>query len=109
MTEELRMWSVGDGRKAVLLSPLKQIPTELEFEELLVANPAMLELGLRLIGRQTPTQSGWLDLLAVDTDGRLVVFELKRGTFAPRGRDAGSGLRFKSGRDEYCGAGEACR
>ena len=78
MTEELRIWSVDDGGKAEPLSPLKQMPTELEFEELLVTNPEMLEPGLRLIGRQTPTQTGWLDLLAVDTDGRLVVFELKR-------------------------------
>ena len=71
-----------DGRKAEPLSPLKQVPTELESEELLVANPEMLEPGLRLVGRQTPTQTGWLDLLAVDTDGRLVVFELKRGMLA---------------------------
>lgn len=58
------------------------MPTELEFEELLVQNPDMLGSHLKLVGRQTPTQSGWLDLLAVDQDGRLVVFELKRGTLA---------------------------
>ena len=64
------------------LSPIQQMSTELEFEELLVANPDMLEPGLKLVGRQTPTQTGWLDLLAVDGDGRLVVYELKRGTLA---------------------------
>ena len=41
--------------------------------------------GLRLVGRQTPTVGGPLDLLGVDQDGRLVVFELKKGTLA---RDA---------------------
>ena len=39
----------------------------------------MLMPGLTLVGRQTPTGSGWLDLLGVDEDGKLVVFELKRG------------------------------
>ena len=58
------------------------MPTELEFEELLVQTPEMLGTRLELVGRQTPTQTGWLDLLAVDQDGRLVVFELKRGTLA---------------------------
>ena len=38
----------------------------------------MLEAGLHLVGRQTPTAGGPLDLLGVDEDGRLVVFELKR-------------------------------
>ena len=61
------------------------MPTEMALEELLVGNPEMLGSGLKLVGRQTRTKSGWLDLLAVDQDGRLVVYELKRGTLA---RDA---------------------
>ena len=79
MTEELRLWSIGDSGEVEPLKPLQQMPTELELEELLVRNPEMLEPGLKLVGRQTPTQAGWLDLLAVDKDGRLVVYELKRG------------------------------
>lgn len=80
MTEELRLWRVGESGEAELLLPLQQIPTELEFEELLVRNPGMLGSDLKLVGRQTSTQTGWLDLLAIDRDGRLVVYELKRGT-----------------------------
>jgi hypothetical protein len=41
--------------------------------------------GLHLVGRQTETEGGPLDLLGVDDDGRLVVFELKRGNLT---RDA---------------------
>ena len=40
----------------------------------------MLLPGLTIVGRQTPTPVGYPDLLGVDGDGRLVVFELKRGT-----------------------------
>ena len=80
MSEELRLWSIGDSGDVEPLEPLQQMPTELELEELLVRNPEMLEPGLKLVGRQTPTQAGWLDLLAVDKDGRLVVYELKRGS-----------------------------
>ena len=85
MTEELRLWSVGESGEVEPLSPLQQMPTEMALEELLVRNPEMLGSGLKLVGRQTRTQSGWLDLLAVDQDGRLVVYELKRGTLV---RDA---------------------
>ena len=45
---------------------------------MLVKNPDMLMPGLTLVGRQTPTDTGPLDLLGIDEDGRLVVFELKR-------------------------------
>jgi len=85
MTEELRLWSIGDSGAVVPLAPLQRMPTEMALEELLVRNPEMLGSGLKLVGRQTRTQGGWLDLLAVDPDGRLVVYELKRGTLT---RDA---------------------
>lgn len=54
-------------------------------EDMLVKNPDLLMSGLRLVGRQTPAAGGQLDLLGVDGAGKLVVFELKRGTLS---RDA---------------------
>lgn len=85
MIPELKLWSVDGSRVIESVPPLPKMPTELEFENLLVANPEMLEPGLELVGRQTPVAGGWLDLLGVDSDGRLVVYELKRGSLA---RDA---------------------
>ena len=82
MTGELRIWAVGEPGQAEPLAPIQQMPTELALEDLLVRNPEMLEPGLKLVGRQTVTETGWLDLLAVDRDGRLVVYELKRGRLA---------------------------
>lgn len=40
----------------------------------------MLLPGVTIVGRQTPTPVGYPDLLGIDGDDRLVVFELKRGT-----------------------------
>ena len=85
MTEEVRLWTVGNPKEVKPLDPVKEMSTESEFEDLLVENPDMLEPGLELVGRQTSTPSGWLDLLAVDRYGRLVVYELKRGKI---GREA---------------------
>ena len=82
MTEELRLWAISQSGEAEPLSEVLQMPTEWEFEQLLVQNPGMLGTRIELVGRQTPTQKGPLDLLAVDQNGRLVVFELKRGTLA---------------------------
>ena len=54
-------------------------PTERHFEDALVANPDILIKGLWLVGRQIPTDSGRIDLLGIDPEGTLIVFELKLG------------------------------
>lgn len=78
MTEELKIWTVRGGGDVAPVEQASHIETENLLEETLVKNPDMLIPGLKLVGRQTPTAGGWLDLLGVDRDGRLVVFELKR-------------------------------
>ena len=78
--EETKIWSIDDnGKSAQQLDTTNRMETEGLLEDILTANPDMLEDGLQLVGRQTSTAGGPLDLLGVDTDGRLVVYELKRG------------------------------
>ena len=85
--EKIEIWEVAsDDTPTSVLATIDNTETEEELEKILVRSPDMLERGLQLVGRQTPmTGGGNLDLLAVDGDGRLVVFELKRGTLS---RDA---------------------
>ena len=83
--DEVKIWSVDGDSNVEPLARKGQTDTESLLEETLVRNPDLLIPGLRLVGRQTPTAGGPLDLLGVDEDGRLVVFELKRGTLS---RDA---------------------
>ena len=82
--EDIQIWSIGDSQVAQLEAS-NRMESEQLLEETLVNNPNLLMEGLTLVGRQTPTQGGPLDLLGVDEDGKLVVFELKRGTLS---RDA---------------------
>ena len=79
MNREIRIWEVdGSSKTAELLQLTDRMETERSLEELLVRNPDMLMPGLTLVGRQTPIDAGFLDLLGVDGNGSLVVFELKR-------------------------------
>ena len=82
--EDIQIWSLDDSQ-VMQLVPSNRMESELLLEETLVNNPGLLLEDLTLVGRQTPTEGGPLDLLGVDGDGRLVVFELKRGTLS---RDA---------------------
>ena len=86
--EEIKVWRIvggDDTQKAVPVEPISQTTTEQTLEEVLTASPDLLMPGLHLVGRQTETPGGPLDLLGVDEEGRLVVFELKRGNLT---RDA---------------------
>ena len=82
--EDIKLWELG-GTQAKPLGLNNRLESEGFFEDTLVKNPELLIDGMTLVGRQTPTEGGPLDLLGVDSDGKLVVFELKRGTLS---RDA---------------------
>ena len=57
---------------------------EKTLEDFLEFNLDILESGLKFVGRQYPTSTGPLDILAKDARGRWVVVELKRGRAADR-------------------------
>ena len=82
--DEIKLWALA-GERASRVQPSSAMDSELRLEEILVKNPEMLIPDLTLVGRQTATDGGPLDLLGVDSDGRLVLFELKRGSLS---RDA---------------------
>lgn len=85
MTDELQIWALDDDGEVTAVETTGRTETENLLEEALVNNPEMLMPDLELVGRQTPIAGGYLDLLGVDREGRLVVFELKRGALT---RDA---------------------
>ena len=82
--DEIKLWALA-GEAASPVQSAAGMDSEDLLEEILVKNPEMLIPGLTLVGRQTATDGGPLDLLGVDSDGRLVLFELKRGNLS---RDA---------------------
>ncbi|QDT60582.1 hypothetical protein SV7mr_31060 [Stieleria bergensis] len=76
MTVEVGIWRLGDKPEKVRFVP---IPKEEKLEEILAADLSILDPRLLLIGRQVMTAFGkFIDLLAMDADGKLVVIELKR-------------------------------
>lgn len=81
--KEIKLWEVssdeGGGVQANPVESIQKTDTEQLLEEVIVRCPQLLMSELKLVGRQTETPGGPLDLLGVDGDGRLAVFELKRG------------------------------
>jgi hypothetical protein len=81
--KDLKLWEITTDEKSEptvhSVKSVNQTKTEEQLEEMMVRYPELLFDDLKLIGRQTETAGGPLDLLGVDADGRLVVFELKKG------------------------------
>lgn len=80
MNGDMKMWAIDDPKTGARpVESANEMERENALEEVLVSNPDMLMPGLTLVSRQSETDKGNLDLLGVDAEGRLVVFELKKG------------------------------
>jgi hypothetical protein len=76
MPVEVALWRLGATTTKI---DFARLDAEKRLEDILAADIAMVDPGLLLIGRQVPTAYGkFIDLLALDSDGSMVVLELKR-------------------------------
>lgn len=77
MAVEMGLWRV-EGDKLSRIVPTA-IGLELQLENYVESDPAVLGTPLLIVGRQVPTSyGGFIDLLAVDETGAVHVIELKR-------------------------------
>jgi hypothetical protein len=76
MPIEVGIWRVGSQLSRVETQALQYEST---LENSLASDLSLIEPGLMLIGRQVPTSYGkYIDLLAIDQSGDLLIIELKR-------------------------------
>ena len=77
MAVEMAIWRMTEAGPRQL--PLLPLDLEERLEDMLAEDPGMSGIDLLIIGRQVRTgYGGYIDLLALDADGRVHVLELKR-------------------------------
>jgi hypothetical protein len=76
MPIEVGIWRMGDSPEKIDFS---EMDTEKRLEDVLASDISIVDPNLLLIGRQVPTDYGkFIDLLALDREGQLIVIELKK-------------------------------
>jgi len=74
--DTIGLWHINDGGPARL--SVTELAAERDLEAWIERDPALLESGLVIVGRQVRLEGGPLDLLALDPQGRWVLIEIKR-------------------------------
>ncbi len=87
MATEIKTWEIVSGQLKLLETSLvREGKMEtVDLEEWIASDSSIVRPDLKIIGRQVKTQSGFLDLLAIDGSGSVIIIELKRDKLA---RDA---------------------
>jgi hypothetical protein len=76
MPIKTEIWRIDNGLAKVSFSSLE---AEKKLESAIDKDIAIIDPDLMIIGRQVPTSFGkYIDLLAIDSEGRLAILELKR-------------------------------
>ena len=77
MTIEMAIWRMTESGPVVV--PSQSLDLEQRLEDMIVADPSLTGLNLLVIGRQVHTAYGGnIDVLALDSEARVHVLELKR-------------------------------
>jgi Holliday junction resolvase-like predicted endonuclease len=74
--DSIGLWQIADNGPTRLHA--SELGAERDLEEWIERDPALLERGLVIVGRQIRLEGGPLDLLALDPQGRWVLIEIKR-------------------------------
>jgi hypothetical protein len=80
MGTEIKTWQIVEGKLAPIQTVLRnEARTEpYDLEPWIASQPDIVSTDLLIVGRQVPTRSGPIDLLAIDSSGNTVIIELKR-------------------------------
>jgi len=79
LVQQVRLWAIGAAGE-LLVIPQFPLDSEERLEEWLAGDIGIIGDDLLIIGRQVATDfDGYIDLLAIGSEGDLVVIELKRG------------------------------